>query len=371
MFEAAEDRKVVEFNPEQAWTWQERKAASALAWIIVLFVGVPSLAVALISAAFNAGFAWGIGEDWQERVAWATASLALSALVIGLPIARPYLRERRPEVATWALWLWLALLVFSTLGAAAFLFAKRDHAAAPAIAHAGPTPRDEIAALENERDAIGGLPTRIDCVSGRAPECAGLDGRWHTLAAITRANEIEDRIAGLRNAPRRPATAPVRQHDDATPTAAGGVLKKALAAFVATLIEAASAIGLWIAAEAYVAILREKTGQAVAVPTKDEPGKIELPAVGADAAKEASFTEWSTRCISFKQGARVTAKDAFAHYETWCARNAITALKLEPFGRRMKEWLARNGGQIGHSNGRYYENVALVDQASPELLAHA
>jgi hypothetical protein len=368
MFEAAADRKVVEFGSPEAWTYQERKAASALAWIIVLFVGVPSLAVALISAVFNAGFAWGIGADWQERIAWVAASLALSALVIGLPIARPYLRERRPEVATWALWLWLALLVFSTLGAGAFLFAKRDQAAPHVAEQLAPTPRNEIAALEDERDAIGGLPTKLDCISGRDPECSGIAERWRMLRLIDRANEIEDRIVGLRSAPRRPATAPARQHDVAAASPAGEVLKKALSVFVATLIEAASAIGLWIAAEAYVAILREKTGQAVA-PVKKPETATELPAGGSlDAVKEASFAEWSIRCLSFKQGARVTAKDAFAHYETWSARNGITALTLETFGRRMKEWLARNGGQIGHSNGRYYENVALVEQVSPELL---
>ena len=126
MFFAGEpDRKVVEFNAQQAWTWQERRAAGALAWIVVIFVGVPSLVVALISTVFNAGFVWEISADRQEKIAWLSASLALSSLVIGLPVARPYLRERQPDVARWSLWLWVALLVFSSFGASAFLSRKR------------------------------------------------------------------------------------------------------------------------------------------------------------------------------------------------------------------------------------------------------
>ena len=179
------DRKLVEFNAEQAWTWQERKAASALSWIIVWFVGAPSLAVAIISSVFNAGFAYGVGSDWQEKVAWTAASLALSALVIGIPIARPYLRERRPEVAAWALWLWLALLGFSTLGTAAFLFAGHDRAPVSVPQHG----TSEIAGLEAERDAIGGVPGYRDCVDGRARECRDYWNRgrsWRLLSARAR-----------------------------------------------------------------------------------------------------------------------------------------------------------------------------------------
>ena len=163
--------------PPEAWTYQERKAASALAWIIVVFVGAPSLAVALISAVFNAGFAWNIGADWQERVAWIAASVALSGLVIGLPIARPYLRERRPEVATWALWLWLALLVFSTLGAAAFLFAKRDQAARAMRSSRSPRRRAMRSRPLRMSATLSAACRDADCCVGpRARNAAGLVG---------------------------------------------------------------------------------------------------------------------------------------------------------------------------------------------------
>ena len=255
---------------QEAWTWQERRAAGALGWIVVIFVGVPSLAVALISAVFNAGFAWEIGGDWQETIAWVTASLALSCLVIGLPIARPYLRERRPDVARWSLWLWLGLLAFSCLGATAFLFAKEARPRPPVRIEQSiqEAPRDEIAERQAELDEVmgeDGLPARRNCETGQAQGCRNLWDRARMLARIRSAAQLETKLDALKQAKRRaemgpppaPKPAPQRIEEPAARESLSSVIvQKALSVFVATLIEAASAIGLWIAAEAYVGIVQ-------------------------------------------------------------------------------------------------------------------
>lgn len=268
MFFAGEpDRKVVEFNAQQAWTWQERRAAGALAWIVVLFVGAPSLVVALISMMFNAGFVWEISGDWQEKIAWLSASLALSSLVIGLPVARPYLRERQPDVARWSLWLWVGLLAFSSFGASAFLFAKEVRPQPPVHIEQS-APRDEIAGLEAELDKVVGpygLPARRNCEMGQPIECRNLSERAHVLANIKRAAELETKLLALQKAKKRaemgPPPAPASKNVEgvaSTKAIGSAILQKAMSVFVATLVEAASAIGLWIAAEAYVAILDKK-----------------------------------------------------------------------------------------------------------------
>lgn len=261
-------------NAQEAWTWQERRAAGALGWIVVILVGMPSLGVALISAIFNAEFSWSIGGGWQEKIAWAAASLALSCLVIGIPIARPYLRERRPEVARWSLWLWVGLLIFSCFGAVAFLSTSQSRPPVPVhVEQPAPMPTpplDEIRELEAELSkAVGdGLPARVNCEMGQARECHNPTERARILEKIKRAAALETKLFALEKAKQRgelaplpppaPASAPKRIEAPAPETLSAAIVQKLLSIFVATLIEAASAIGLWIAAESYVGIVHRK-----------------------------------------------------------------------------------------------------------------
>ncbi len=80
---------------------------------------------------------------------------------------------------------------------------------------------------------------------------------------------------------------------------------------------------------------------------------------------EQAWSWWFARCVSFAQGGRDRAPEAFAHYQQWAAANGIEqTVPLVTFGRLITTRLTSIGGRIGQSNGRVYENISLVDQGT-------
>ena len=126
-----------------------------------------------------------------------------------------------------------------------------------------------------------------------------------------------------------------------------------------------------IAAESYVAILREKTVTPAPPVQPKESSAISFATGVIELGKDAKFRGMGEP-LPFDPARR--SRDGGRRYRAlrdMVRKNGISAFTPQMFGRRMTEWLGRNGGQIGHSNGRYYEGVALVEQASPELLTDA
>ena len=405
MFKEIPERKVVVFNEEATWTPQEKKASLWLCALILLLVGLPSLAVAVVSTAFNAMFAHSLGAADQEKAAWVLASLGFSLFVIGIPIARPLIRDKRPDLDRKALWLWLACLGFSITSALGFSAATRDHSAsvAESTIKSRKQTEAEIARLEKDFDALPGhRPVgNIEASIERAIAASAVTAKYtggcrriesrrereactpvlalrEELAAAEAADRLEEKIDRMRASLKAaPATGTVSDPQAevldwmSARSLGADAIRRLLSVFVALLVEAGSAIGLSVAAEAFVTILRERSqtqgAQAAPQPAFDFQA-LPVPAndVGLDA--EGSFLAWSTRCLSFSAQARVKASDAFGHYETWCAQNGATALQYLVFGRRMSDYVARNGGQVKQSNGRVYEGVRIIEPTGPKLI---
>ena len=405
-FDQVPESKTVTFNAN-GMTAQQKKADLWMCGAILTLVGLPSLAVALVSTAFNAMFAYSLGATHYERVAWVLASLGFSLFVIGLPIARPLIRERRKDLDNKALYLWLACLGFSITSALGFSFSTRDHSASVAETNIKSRKHNEteIERLQREFNTLpshrptGNIEASIDRVLASnvalardtnnckriqtrrdQNACAKVLALREELSAAQAADRLETKIEGISaTVSATPATSSVSDPQAEVLDWMSGnrvgqdVMRKLLSIFVALLVEAGSAIGLSVAAEAFVAVLRERSQPA---PAPEQAPSINLnalplPANDTGLGAEGSFAEWAARCVSFNTNSRVRAQDAFGHYETWCAQNGASALQYLVFGRRMSDFIGRNGGQIKQSDGRVYEGVRLVETVQPQSCSEA
>jgi hypothetical protein len=401
------ERKTVVFNADAAWTPQEKKASLWLCGVILVLVGLPSLAVAVVSTAFNAMFAYSLGATQEEQTAWVLASLGFSLFVIGIPIARPLFREKRPDLDRKAFFLWLACLTFSITSALGFSMATRDHSAS--VAASSIKNRKQI---ETEIDrlvkALDALPShrpvgnieaslnRAIAANARAAKytdgcrrienrldreaCAPVLALREELAASQDANKIEARIFKLQDALKAvPATSSVSDPqaevlDWMSARKLGqDTIRRLLSILVALLVEAGSAIGLSVAAEAFVAVLRERSDQPQPMPQGQviDLQATTIPETGIGIDAEGGYIEWGVRCVSLSESSKIKAKEAYEHYATWCGQNGVAALEYLVFGRRMTEYLERNQCRTSKSNGIVYHGIRLKEVAAPKLLGTA
>jgi hypothetical protein len=148
---------------------------------------------------------------------------------------------------------------------------------------------------------------------------------------------------------------------------AGGMVsaemwERLLTVFAAALIELSAALGLAITArsvmELRVAPAAEHLPAAQPKPLRSIPSKTAAAPVPTS---EEGWQTWFQRCVAPAEGERITAKDAYAHYEAWAGVNASSKiLPYITFGRRMAEAVEAIGGKVGKSSSRFYADVALA-----------
>ena len=138
--------------------------------------------------------------------------------------------------------------------------------------------------------------------------------------------------------------------------------ERLLTVFAAALIELSAALGLAITARSVMELR-------AAPPEKPVPAaqlETAAPVPPEAAAKTAVTPEhgwqmWFRQCVAPAKGERITAKDAYAHYEAWAGINASGGiLPYITFGRRMSEAVEAIGGRVGKSSSRFYADVALA-----------
>lgn len=400
MFSEIPERKIVTFNSDASWTPQEKKASIWLCGTILVLVGLPSLAVAVVSTTFNAMFAYSLGSSSQEQGAWLLASLGFSLFVIGIPIARPLIREQRPDLDRKALYLWLACLLFSITSALGFSASTRDHSAASAtVAIKNHTAHEsEIARVEARLDKLppqrpyGAVEAELDAaikenattqfktqgcmvIETRSAQkaCARVLSLQTELATIKDAAKLEEKLSELRSQLDTGAmsTSADPQAETLSWLTGGSIdqniVRRLLSVFVALLVEAGSAIGLSVAAEAFVSILKDRLPQ-----EQDEQPHLRvfdggqlIPFDDRD-----GFDEWTSRCVSFQHDSSVKSQDAYKHYEHWCHRNDFDPLPAKTFGQRLSKFVSDKGGSTRHSNGTVYDGISLTMMNARDLIQH-
>jgi hypothetical protein len=361
--------------------------------LVILFLGVPSLGFAIVSGLFNANYAARLGHDPQERMTWVAASVFITLFVSGLPIGIEVLRAKVPHLATAARGLWLASLAFSFVAAMGYAAVTRGQATAEAgaalkarsaIEAAIARSEAEIAALPNHRptSTVRGELRAAEATAGRAltlsKDCISMADRWQRdacrpiltlraeLAAAEDAARIEARLEVQRSQLSSLAVAGTSANPQADVLAwlsagslAAEVWEKLLTVFVAGLIELSAALGLAITARSVVELMKPE--QAPAAVVEVPAAAIAQPTPVQRVEPELGWRMWFEGCVTPAKGSRVTAKEAYAHYETWAGLNGISdVVPLVTFGRRMTEALAGIGGRVLHSNGRSYEGISLA-----------
>ena len=300
------DRRTVTFNPEFAWTYQERVTTMGFVRIFIWLLGVASLVVSAISATMSALFAYSLAVTPAQKMFFAVAAVCFASCKLGIPLARPYFQARRKEEFEWPFWLWIVLLVFSAIGAAMFqvheLSANDPEPAtvtsAPRTAHKAPeTPQSkdqqELARLTQKLDALGPVGPLLNlqrnledalyyCNDGVREACKEARQLRQKIKATEGAMKLDSEILALERKIREAAAAPLPPPASievaptipaASPPAppvkgfASVVASYIGAIIVALIIEAVSALGFWIAAELAFAIVREKPDAGIAVPS--------------------------------------------------------------------------------------------------------
>ncbi len=359
--------------------------------LIVLLLGVPSLGFAIVSGLFNASYAARLGHEQHEQAAWIAASVLITSFVTGLPLAIEVLRARVPHLAAAARALWLASLMFSFVAAMGYAAATRGQATAEADAllkdragleRAIARSEAELAALPPHRPA-GAVQAELRAIEVRTgmncrnprrqwvrKACAPVLALRAELAAAEDAARIEAHLLHLR----AQLSGRVITGTNANPQAdvlawlAGGMVsaemwERLLTVFAAALIELSAALGLAITARSVTELRAPREVQPVPA-TQPEPARpIIAPetAVTPVPTPEQGWQIWFRQCVAPAQGERITAKDAYAHYEAWAGVNADGAiLPYITFGRRMAEAVEAIGGKVGKSSSRFYADVALT-----------
>ncbi len=370
--------------------------------IIIVFLGGPSLGFAVVSGLFNASYAARFGQSASERMTWVAASILITCFVTGLPVAIEVLRARVPHLAAAARLLWVAGVLFSFVAAMGYAAATRGQVTAEAdtrlkdragIERAIARSETELAALPQHRPAraveadLHLAEAAVGRAYGWSKECRTIKDRWQRracrpvlelrreLAVAEEAQRIEGRLAALRQQLDGLAVVGVSANPQADVLSwLGGRLlspdgwERVLTVFIAALIEMSAALGLAITARAAVELMGDRRD--------NRPRRSRQPDVAAQAAASAVVPQiaatgpedgwrmWFQGCVAAEQGARVTPKEAFSHYEAWAGREGIkSTLPYVTFGRRMSEAILGLGGKSGRGATRYYEGIALSDAA--------
>ncbi len=192
-----------------------------------------------------------------------------------------------------------------------------------------------------------------------------------TLRAELAAAEDAARIEGHLQQLRAQLNKHVITGTTATPQAdvlawlAGGTVsaemwERLLTAFAAALIELSAALGLAITARSVMEL--RVPPEARPVPAMRPEVALPMPIEATTAATpEQGWQTWFRQCVAPAQGERITAKDAYAHYEAWADIHVSGGiLPYLTFGRRMAEAVEAIGGKVGKSSSRFYADVALA-----------
>lgn len=370
----------------------QRKDITSGHWparLIVLLLGVPSLGFAIVSGLFNASYAARLGHEQHEQVAWIAASVLITSFVTGLPLAIEILRARVPHLAMAARLLWAASLIFSFVAAMGYAAATRGQATAEAEAllkertgleRAIDRSEAELAALPRHRPA-GAVQAELRAAEAQAGvNCNDPRRRWiretcasvltlrSELAAAEEAARIDAHLLRLRTQLGRLAItgSSTNPQADVLSWLAGGTVsaefwERLLTVFAAALIELSAALGLAITARSVMEL--RASPEAQPVPTAlPELARPILPETATTSAPkpEQSWQKWFRQCIAPAKGERITAKDAYAHYEAWAGINGSGGiLPYITFGRRMSEAVEAIGGKVGKSSSRFYADVTL------------
>ena len=357
--------------------------------LIVLLLGVPSLGFAIVSGLFNASYAARLGHEQHEQAAWIAASVLITSFVTGLPLAIEVLRARVPHLAAAARALWLACLMFSFVAAMGYAAATRGQATAEADAllkdragleRAINRSEAELAALPPHRPAgavqaelrATEMRTGMNCRNPRRrwvrKACAPMLALRAELAAAEDAARIEARLQRLRVqlSGRVITGTTANPQADVLAWLAGATVsaemwERLLTVFAAALIELSAAFGLAITARSVMELRAPPEAQPVPAQQPEPVGSI-LPKTAANSllAPEQGWQTWFRQCVAPAQGERISAKDAYAHYESWANVNASGGiLPYLTFGRRMAEAVEAIGGKVGKSSSRFYADVAL------------
>lgn len=201
---------------------------------------------------------------------------------------------------------------------------------------------------------VTGLPFAIEVVRSRAPALAALAQRvWFGLFVFCLfaawAYSGLDHVA-------------VRHHRNADFLTVIGeeALARGPTVFIVALVELCAALGLALTARTVLELLSPAPLATNEAP-KPEP-VVGTPSQAAAVEPEVGWQMWFQACVTIAKGGRVSAKDAYAHYESWAGLNNVTGvLPYVTFGRRMSESVTAMGGKALHSNGRFYENVTLAN----------
>jgi hypothetical protein len=363
----------------------ELLSARLSARLVMVFIGVPSVGFAVVSGLFNASYAARLGHDGRESAIWVLASVLITVFVTGLPLAIEILRPRVPHLAMAARGLWIGSLTFSFIAALGFAAVTRGQATAEADAtlkdRAGlertiDRGEGELAAIRHHRPAAAvkaelrraEVASGVNCDRPRGAyareACAPVLALRAELAAAEDASRIEAKLETQRAQLDGLAVVGTSSNPQADVLAwiGGGVMaaatwERVLTVFVAGLIELSAALGLAITASSVVELLKapeEAPAETVETVTAE-------PSAMAKVDHEMAFSMWFSSCVSAVKGARITPKDAFAHFEAWSGLNGVNGtLAYHTFGRRMGESVEAIGGKLGNSGGRYYGGVSLA-----------
>ena len=365
--------------------------------LIVLLLGVPSLGFAIVSGLFNASYAARLGHGQHEQAAWIAASVLITSFVTGLPVAIEVLRARVPHLAMAARLLWLACLLFSFIAAMGYAAATRGQATAEADAllkdragleRAIGRSEAELAALPRHRPAgavraelrVAETQAGVNCTNPRSrwarEACAPALALRAELAAAEDAARIEARLQQLRGqlSGRVITGTTANPQADVLSWLAGGTVsaemwERLLTVFAAALIELSAALGLAITARSVMEL--RAAAEATPVPiAQPEIAAPRLPETAPQSALTAEYgwQTWFRQCVAPAKGERITAKDAYAHYEAWAAINTSGGIvPYITFGKRMADAVEAIGGRIGKSSSRFYADVALVASGAAAL----
>jgi len=138
--------------------------------------------------------------------------------------------------------------------------------------------------------------------------------------------------------------------------------ERLLTVFAAALVELSAALGLAITARSVMELRAvPETKPVPAAQPEIAPPVPPEPAAMTAVTPEHGWQMWFLQCVAPVKGERITAKDAYAHYEAWAGVNTNGGiLPYITFGRRMSDAVEAIGGKVGKSSRRFYADVALA-----------
>ena len=139
-------------------------------------------------------------------------------------------------------------------------------------------------------------------------------------------------------------------------------VRTGLAVLIALLIELGSGLGPWLASPT-----TKRKGVAGPI-TKIERVIVDPPSVPAiEPAADDVVARWAAAALVKRRGSFVTAKEARAAFEAWCATEGVATLNATALGKQMTA-LGYERNKVGRAIR--YEGVALVPtQPMPLRLA--